>query len=151
MKQKWIGTGWEMNLVLVQAQFYLSQLRGFFAQNRNALPTVFLVPPFTVLRDVCSAAAGLPILVGAQNMHWQPSGSFTGAVSSRMVKECGAHLVELGHSDRRSMFGETDLTEVITDRKKAEAEKAKLEGRLRQAQKIDAIGTLAGGIAQDFS
>jgi hypothetical protein len=65
MKQKWIGPGWEMNFVLVEAQFYLSKLRGFFTQNRNALPAVFLVPPFTVLRDVCSAAAGLPILVGA--------------------------------------------------------------------------------------
>ena len=54
--------------------------------------------------------AGLPVKVGAQNMHWADGGAWTGEISAPMIKDCGATLVELGHSERRTYFGETDET-----------------------------------------
>lgn len=110
MKRKWIGTGWKMNFLLAEAEAYLSVLREYFKSNSDKSVTIFLVPPFTVLRNVCELAEELPILVGAQNMHWQDRGAYTGEISPAMIKDCGADLVELGHSERRSMFGETDFT-----------------------------------------
>jgi triosephosphate isomerase len=110
MRPKWIGTGWKMNFLLAEAGAYLSVLREYFKKNPENSTTVFLVPPFTVLRNVCELAEGHPILVGAQNMHWQDRGAYTGEISPAMIKDCGADLVELGHSERRSMFGETDFT-----------------------------------------
>jgi L-erythrulose 1-phosphate isomerase len=110
MRPKWIGTGWKMNFLLAEAEAYIAKLRDYFRSTPENTVTVFLVPPFTVLRKVCELAEGLPVLVGAQNMHWQYSGAYTGEISPAMVKDCGADLVELGHSERRSMFGETDFT-----------------------------------------
>ena len=110
MRPKWIGTGWKMNFLLAEAGAYLSVLREYFKSNSENSVTIFLVPPFTVLRNVCELAEELPILVGAQNMHWQDKGAYTGEISPAMIKDCGVDLVELGHSERRSMFGETDFT-----------------------------------------
>ena len=53
---------------------------------------------------------GTRVKVGAQNMHWEDKGAWTGEVSPAMVKDCGAVLVELGHSERRTFFNETDET-----------------------------------------
>jgi len=74
MRPKWIGTGWKMNFLLAEAEAYIAKLRDYFRSTPENTVTVFLVPPFTVLRKVCELAEGLPVLVGAQNMHWQYSG-----------------------------------------------------------------------------
>jgi triosephosphate isomerase len=71
----------------------------------------FLVPAHTSLaavRDVLGRSS--PVLLGAQNAHWDVEGAWTGEVSMRMVADAGAQLVELGHSERRAAFGETDET-----------------------------------------
>lgn len=66
-----------------------------------------LCPPFTAIPAVSNALAGTEIGIGAQNMHWEEKGAFTGEVAPNMVKEfCG--YVILGHSERRALFGETD-------------------------------------------
>ncbi len=66
-----------------------------------------LCPPFTSIPAVASALAGTDIGLGAQNMHWEEKGAFTGELAPNMVKEfCG--YVILGHSERRALFGETD-------------------------------------------
>lgn len=70
----------------------------------------FVVPPFTCARDVASALDGTSVKVGAQNMHWADAGAWTGEVSAPMLVDCGLDLVELGHSERRAHFGETDET-----------------------------------------
>ncbi len=108
MRRTWIGTGWKMNFLRAEAETYVDELA---AAVRGGLPEgleVFVVPPFTSLRAVRERAHGLPVRVGAQNMHWEESGAFTGEISPAMVKDCGADLVELGHSERRALFGETD-------------------------------------------
>ena len=69
----------------------------------------FVLPPHTALaavRDRLPRDSG--VRLGAQNAHWAPDGAFTGEVSMRMVRDAGATMVELGHSERRSAFGETD-------------------------------------------
>ena len=66
-------------------------------------------PPFTALLPVSAMLAGTDIGVGAQNMHWEEEGAFTGEVSPRMVAEFARYVI-LGHSERRAYFGETDET-----------------------------------------
>ncbi|MBL8577666.1 MAG: triose-phosphate isomerase [Mesorhizobium sp.] len=70
----------------------------------------FVVPPFTYVSEVKAALAGTRVKVGAQNMHWEDAGAWTGEISAPMLVDCGLDLVELGHSERRANFGETDRT-----------------------------------------
>jgi triosephosphate isomerase len=69
---------------------------------------VVVIPPFTALAAVAEALKGGPVLLGAQNMHWQKEGAFTGEVSPLMVRDAGCTHVVLGHSERRQLEGETD-------------------------------------------
>lgn len=66
-------------------------------------------PPFTALMSVAAQLAGSEIGLGAQNLHWEASGAFTGEISPAMVKELCQYVI-LGHSERRTYFGETDET-----------------------------------------
>ena len=82
----------------------------------SAMPAIdraiqpFVVPPFTSVREVKGVLAGTRVKVGAQNMHWEDQGAWTGEISAPMLVDCGLDLVELGHSERRANFGETDRT-----------------------------------------
>lgn len=70
---------------------------------------LWFFPPTVSLATVSQIARSRPdILVGAQNVHWEPKGAFTGEVSIPMVREAGARVVLIGHSERRHLFGETD-------------------------------------------
>ncbi len=69
---------------------------------------VALCPPVTALDVVGRAIAGTPFLLGAQTMHWEPQGAYTGEVSAPMLVDAGCRVVILGHSERRQYFGETD-------------------------------------------
>lgn len=101
----WIGTSWKMNKTLPEAtEFALSLASVTF----DPLVQPFIVPPFTSLREVKRLLEKTPVRVGAQNMHWAESGPWTGEISPAMLTDCGADLVELGHSERRRYFGETD-------------------------------------------
>ena len=103
----WLGTGWKMNKTRTQAAAYSATLRA--APDLATLPLqLFVLPPFTALAEVAAALAATPIMVGAQNCHWAAAGAWTGEISAGQVKDCGAVLVELGHSERRAHFGETD-------------------------------------------
>lgn len=101
----WIGTSWKMNKTLAQAQAYAD---GLLAASFDQRIQPFIVPPFTAIREVKSKLAGTQVRVGGQNMHWSDSGAWTGEISPPMLVDCGADLVELGHSERRAHFGETD-------------------------------------------
>jgi triosephosphate isomerase len=68
----------------------------------------FVIPPFTAVREVKKALTTTRVKVGAQNMHWADAGAWTGEISPVMLTDCGLDLVELGHSERREHFGETD-------------------------------------------
>lgn len=103
----WLGTGWKMNKTRAEALAYAAALRA--TSDLGDLPLrLFVLPPFTALAEVAAALGEIPVLVGAQNCHWAESGAWTGEISAGQVKDCGATLVELGHSERRTHFGETD-------------------------------------------
>jgi triosephosphate isomerase len=78
------------------------------------LPTppceVVLCPPITALTEVSLLLAGTPVRLGAQNLHWEAGGAFTGEVSGAMLRSAGCAFAIVGHSERRHLFGETDET-----------------------------------------
>ncbi|MCB1379495.1 MAG: triose-phosphate isomerase [Alphaproteobacteria bacterium] len=108
-KTPWIGTSWKMNKVRREARAFAEALRDSPATRMTAVQP-FIIPPFPYIAEVAEILSGTRVKIGAQNMHWDDKGAWTGEVSPAMVKDCGAHLVELGHSERRTHFGETDDT-----------------------------------------
>jgi hypothetical protein len=106
MKTPWIGTSWKMNKTRAEAQAFAAALKT--SSFGNVQP--FVIPPFPYIAEVADILSGTQVKVGAQNMHWADQGAWTGEVSPLMVKDCGASIVELGHSERRTHFGETDET-----------------------------------------
>lgn len=110
MRPLWLGTSWKMHKTIGEAQLFAESLRSFFAASQSVSLQLFIMPPFTALFKVCEVLRDTTVLVGAQNMHWERSGAYTGEISPLMVRDCGAQLVELGHSERRESFGETDYT-----------------------------------------
>jgi L-erythrulose 1-phosphate isomerase len=108
-KFPWIGTSWKMNKTRTEAvQFAEALVASPLAQTKACQP--FVIPPFPYIAEVAQILTQTKVKVGAQNMHWHDAGAWTGEVSPLMVKDCGATLVELGHSERRTYFGETDET-----------------------------------------
>lgn len=105
----WIGTSWKMNKTLAEAQGFA---RALAAADGARDPRIqrFVIPPFTAVREVKALLADTSVKVGAQNMHWADAGAWTGEISPPMLTDCGLDLVELGHSERRAHFGETDQT-----------------------------------------
>lgn len=103
----WVGTSWKMNKTLAEAIDFAGTLAGFIPGFDERIQP-FVIPPFTAVREVKQALAWTRIKVGAQNMHWADAGAWTGEISPVMLGDCGLDLVELGHSERREHFGETD-------------------------------------------
>jgi triosephosphate isomerase len=113
-----IAGNWKMNLTLAEAL----QLVKAIADSIKGLDgvEVLVAPPFPALQRVKETIRKAPIFLAGQNMHWETHGAFTGEVSATMLVDAGCTHVILGHSERRTLFGETD--EVI-DRKAAAAVK----------------------------
>ncbi len=108
-KVPWIGTSWKMNKVRAEARAFAQTLQDSpVAQTMAAQP--FVIPPFPYIADVADILKDTRVKIGAQNMHWEDKGAWTGEVSPLMIKDCGASMVEIGHSERRTHFGETDGT-----------------------------------------
>lgn len=103
----WIGTSWKMNKTLAEATAFAGDLSGAKIDPRIQ---PFVIPPFTAAREVKAMLAATRVKVGAQNMHWADEGAWTGEISPNMLRDCGLDIVELGHSERREHFGETDET-----------------------------------------
>ncbi|MBK5567133.1 triose-phosphate isomerase [Ensifer sp. SSB1] len=105
----WVGTSWKMNKTLAEAMAFAEGLAAADA-TRDARIQRFVIPPFTAVREVKARLSGTSVKVGAQNMHWDDAGAWTGEVSPLMLADCNLDVVELGHSERREHFGETDRT-----------------------------------------
>ena len=95
---------WKMNLSLQSAR----ELASALAQQAPASVDVGVAPSDAYLGAVSEALSGSAVGLGGQEMHWEPSGAFTGATSPVQLKELGCRYVLIGHSERRQLFGETD-------------------------------------------
>lgn len=100
-----IAGNWKMNLSIAEAVALVKGLAGGIKGLRGV--EVLVAPPYTSLTPVREAIGDSEILLGAQNMHWESSGAYTGEVSGPMLKETGCTHVILGHSERRSHFQES--------------------------------------------
>lgn len=106
MRKKIIAGNWKMNKTPKEAIEFCRLMKDKAASS--AVDVVFCVP-FVDLYPVMEELKGSGIGVGAENMHFEDSGAYTGEVSPLMLKEMGVTYVVLGHSERRQYFGETDV------------------------------------------
>lgn len=102
------GTGWKMNKTASEARQYVTALLPLLDMHTLSQVEVFVLPPFTSLAAVEPLLKGTPVGFGGQNMHWESAGAWTGEISAPMLTEAGCRYVELGHSERRYYFNETD-------------------------------------------
>ncbi|MGI6424316.1 MAG: triose-phosphate isomerase [Tepidanaerobacteraceae bacterium] len=102
-----IAGNWKMNNNKKQT---LEFLDGFLPRINDITAEVVICPPFTDLFATAEKLEGTKIKLGAQNMHWEEKGAFTGEISPVMLKEIPCDYVIIGHSERRQYFAETDET-----------------------------------------
>jgi triosephosphate isomerase (TIM) len=105
-RKKIIAGNWKMNTSVAESEQLAVDIKRILADFREA--DVVLCPPFTSLKVVGDAISDTPIKLGAQNMHWETDGAYTGEVSANMLRTLYCHYVILGHSERRTFFHETN-------------------------------------------
>ena len=108
MRKPLIAGNWKMFKTVHEAVVFVNELRGALKDVDDV--DIVVAPPFIAVHAVAEALADRNIAVAAQNLHWEREGAFTGEVSAPMIKDAGATLVIIGHSERRPLFGETDAT-----------------------------------------
>lgn len=111
MRTPLIAGNFKMFKTVAETVSYVAELRALIVAARGVVGAdVVIAPPFISLTAAADAANGSVIGVAAQNMHWEREGAFTGEISASMIHGTGARLVIIGHSERRTLFGETDAT-----------------------------------------
>src|SRR3954454_19173956 len=107
MRKKIIAANWKMNMTQGEASAFVATFLLEIGESTEV--EVVIVPPFTAIASVNGALEqAQQIKVGAQNMHWERFGAFTGEISPAMLRDLFVRYVVLGHSERRTLFGETD-------------------------------------------
>jgi triosephosphate isomerase len=99
---------WKMFKTVHEAVYYLRELLPQVREVDHI--EIVVAPPFTALYAAADAARNSNVAVAAQDVHWEREGAFTGEVSAPMLREAGAQYSIVGHSERRTMFGETNAT-----------------------------------------
>ncbi len=107
MRKPFVAGNWKMNKTVEQARSLVAELLPGMQAVSNVEQVI--CPPFPALTALANMLSGTEIGLGAQNLHWEAQGAFTGEVSPAMVKEFCQYVI-IGHSERRSYFGETDAT-----------------------------------------
>ena len=108
MRTPIIAGNWKMFTVVEEAKALVLALKDLVKDVTNV--EVVVCPPFISLQAVKDVLAGSRIGLGAQNVYWEKNGAFTGEISAPMLKSVGCTYVIIGHSERRTYFGETDET-----------------------------------------
>ncbi|MFH1006539.1 MAG: triose-phosphate isomerase [Candidatus Latescibacterota bacterium] len=108
MRKPIVVGNWKMNTTPEQAVRLVTDLKPLVAGIEAV--EIGICPPFVCLTEARNALKGTNIGLGAQNMHWEPKGAYTGEISAEMLLTSGCRYVILGHSERRTYFGETNTT-----------------------------------------
>ena len=108
MRRYVIAGNWKMNFTPSEATAFINEIKPM-VEGKNNCDIIFCAP-FVTIASAMEAAKGSNIKIGAQNVHFEEKGAFTGEVSAKMLKEIGVEYVIIGHSERRQYFGETDHT-----------------------------------------
>jgi triosephosphate isomerase len=106
MRTPIIAGNWKMYKTVADTVKYVKEFRVMVKDIADV--EIVIAPPFTAVHAAAEAARASNVIVAAQDLYWEREGAFTGQVSAQMVREAGAEYVIIGHSERRTLFGETD-------------------------------------------
>jgi triosephosphate isomerase len=105
-----VGVSLKMYFDLQSSLNYVHGVLQLDGQAWNARTDLFVVPDFVTLMESAKILQSSHVMLGAQDTHWEDAGAYTGEVSPRVLAQAGVTIVEMGHAERRAMFGETDET-----------------------------------------
>jgi triosephosphate isomerase len=108
MRTPFIAGNWKMFKTVVEAVKYVKEFRALVKDVTGV--EIVVAAPFTAIHAAAEAARNSNVGIAAQDVYWEKQGAFTGEVSAPMIREAGAEYVIIGHSERRTLFGETDDT-----------------------------------------
>lgn len=110
MRKNIIAGNWKMNKTVAESEVLAREIVAVAQSKGDLNAEIVICPTFLALASVAKIVAGTPVQLGAQDVHWDNQGAFTGKVSVDMLKSIGVRYVILGHSEQRSYFHETDIT-----------------------------------------
>jgi triosephosphate isomerase len=108
VKKAYFGTNTKMYKTIEDTVNFVTELQRLTSDIDRTVVEVFVMPSFTAIRDARNNVTGELVKIGAQNMYWEAQGQFTGEISPVMLREAGAEIIMVGHSERRHVLSETD-------------------------------------------
>ena len=106
MRMPIVAGNWKMYKTVADTVKYVKEFRILVKDLEGV--EILIAPPSTALHAAAEAARNSNVVIAGQDLHWEREGAFTGEVSAQMIREAGAEYVIVGHSERRTLFGETD-------------------------------------------